>query len=185
MCNLINTHTHTNTHTCPYQGARHQTGEAKDLHSNESQHLSEGTEIARLRRRFSFILQQALSFRTRHHFCRQKVALASTRHLRSQGPAFVHAHCTEGVTGSEQREGANGFGGWVGVGGGNGGGNGGGGGGEDGDVNGDGDRNGEGTGTRVEASERTQNGSVDGSGDGSRDGAGTGTRTGVGTRGRA
>ena len=28
-------------------------------HSNESQHLAEGTEVARLRRRFSFVLQQA------------------------------------------------------------------------------------------------------------------------------
>ena len=41
-----------------------------ETHSNESQHLAEGTEVARLRRRFSFVLQQALSFRTRHHFCR-------------------------------------------------------------------------------------------------------------------
>ena len=41
-----------------------------ETHSNESQHLAEGTEVARLRRRFSFALQQALSFRTRHHFCR-------------------------------------------------------------------------------------------------------------------
>ena len=49
-----------------------------ETHSNESQHLVEGTEVARLRRRFSFGLQQALSFRTRHHICRQGVALAST-----------------------------------------------------------------------------------------------------------
>ena len=38
-----------------------------ETHSNESQHLTEGTKVARLRRRFSFVLQQALSFRTRHH----------------------------------------------------------------------------------------------------------------------
>ena len=50
-----------------------------ETYSNESQHLAEGTEVARLRRRFSFVLQQALSFRTRHHLCRQGVALASTR----------------------------------------------------------------------------------------------------------
>ena len=31
-----------------------------ETHSNESQHLAEGTEVARLRRRFSFVLQQAL-----------------------------------------------------------------------------------------------------------------------------
>ena len=62
-----------------------------NTHSNESQHLAEGTEVARLRRRFSFVLQQALSFRTRHHLCRQGEALASTRLLRSQGPASVQA----------------------------------------------------------------------------------------------
>ena len=61
-------------------------------YSNESQHLAEGTEVARLRRRFSFILQQALSFRTRHHLCRQGVALARTRRPHSQGPASVQAH---------------------------------------------------------------------------------------------
>ena len=49
-----------------------------ETHSNESQHLVEETEVARLRRRFSFGLQQALSFRTRRHLCRQGVALAST-----------------------------------------------------------------------------------------------------------
>ena len=31
-----------------------------ETHSNDSQHLAEGTEVARLRRRFSFVLQQAL-----------------------------------------------------------------------------------------------------------------------------
>ena len=51
-------------------------------HSNESQHLAEGTEVAHPWRRFSFVLQQALSFRTRHHRCRQGVALASTRQPR-------------------------------------------------------------------------------------------------------
>ena len=35
-----------------------------ETYSNESQHLAEATEVARLRRRFSFVLQQALSFRT-------------------------------------------------------------------------------------------------------------------------
>ena len=69
-----------------------------ETHFNESQHLAEGTEVARLRRRFSFVLQQAFSFRTRPYLCRQGVALASTRQLRSQGPVSVHAHRTEGVT---------------------------------------------------------------------------------------
>ena len=49
-----------------------------ETYSNESQHLAEGTEVARPRSRFSFVLQQALSFRTRHHLCRQGVALTST-----------------------------------------------------------------------------------------------------------
>ena len=125
-----------------------------ETHSNESQHLAEGTEVARLRRRFSFVLQQALSFRTRHHLCRQGVALASTRQLRSQGPASVQAHRTEGVTGSEGREGTNG--GWNGDGNGVGGGN--------GDVNGHGD--GAGTETGVEVNEGAQNGNGSGDGDG-------------------
>ena len=82
-----------------------------ETYSNDSQHLAEGTEVARLRRRFSFVLQQALSFRTRHHLCRQGVALASTRRPHSQGPASVQAHGTGGITGSEGQEGANGVGG--------------------------------------------------------------------------
>ena len=135
-----------------------------ETYSNESQHLAEGTEVARLRRRFSFDLQQTLSFRTRHHLCRQGVALASTRRPHSQGPASVQAHRTGGVTGSEGEEGANGVGGGIGVGGGN------------GDGNGDG----AGAGTGVEVNEGAQ----DGNGDGSGDGAGTGTGTGVGTRRR-
>ena len=67
-----------------------------ETYSNESQHLAEGTEVARLRPRFSFVLQQALSFRTRHHLCRQGVVLASTRQPHSQGPASVQAHRTGG-----------------------------------------------------------------------------------------
>ena len=102
-----------------------------ETYSNESQHLAEGTEVARLRRRFSFVLQQALSFRTRHHPCRQGVALASTRRPHSQGPASVQAHRTGRVTRSEGQEGANGVGGGMSVGGGNGDGN--------GDGHGDGD----------------------------------------------
>ena len=141
-------------------------------YSNEYQHLAEGTEVERLRRRFSFVLQQALSFRTRHHLCRQGVALASTRRPHSQGPVSVQAHRTGGVTGSEGQEGANGVGGGIGVGGGNGDGS--------GDVNGHGDGDGAGTGTGVEVNEGAQ----DGDGDGSGDVAGTGTGTGVGTRRR-
>ena len=137
-----------------------------ETYSNESQHLAEGTEVARLRRRFSFVLQQALSFRTRHHLCRQGVALASTRRPHSQGPASVQAHRTGGVTGFERQEAANGIGGGIGVGGENGDGN--------GDVNDHGDGDGAGAGTGVEVNEGAQ--------DGNGDRAGTGT--GVGTRRR-
>ena len=141
-----------------------------ETYSNDSQHLAEGTEVARLRRRFSFVLQQALSFRTRHHLCRQGVALASTRRSHSQGPASIQAHGTGGITGSEGQEGANGVGGRIEVGGGNGDGTG------DVDGQGDGDGAGAGAGTGVEANEGAQ--------DGSGDGAGTGTGTGVGIRRR-
>ena len=181
------THTHTHTHamsTCGDVGsdvhalikelAIRRVQHRSETYSNDSQHLAEGTEIARLRRRFSFVLQQALSFRTRHHLCRQEEALASTRRPHSQGPASVQAHRTGGVTGSEGQEGANGVGGGIGVGGGNGDGN--------GVVDGQGDGDGVGAGTGVEANEGAQDGNGDGSGDGSGDGAGTGT--GVGIRGR-
>ena len=140
--------------------------------SNGSQHLAEGTEVARLRRRFSFVLQQTLSFRKRHHLCRQGVALASTRRPHSQGPASIQAHRTGGVTGSEEQEGVNWVGGGIGVEVGNGDGN--------GDVDGHGDGDGAGTGTGVEVNKGAQGGNGDGSGDG----AGTGTGTGVGTRRR-
>ena len=143
-----------------------------ETHSNESQYLVEGTDVARLRRRFSLVLQQALSFRARHHLCRQGVALASTWQPRSQGAASVQAHRTGGVTGLEGQEGANGVGGGIGVGGGNGDGNGG--------VNGHGGGDGAGTGTGVEVNKGAQ----DGNGDESGDGAGTGTGTGVETRRR-
>ena len=69
-----------------------------ETHSNES---AEGTEVARRRRRFCFVSQQELLFRSRHHLCRQGVVLASTRQICSQGPVSVHAHRIEGVTRSE------------------------------------------------------------------------------------
>ena len=93
----------------------------------------------------------------------------------------VHAHRTEGVTGSEGREGANGVGVGIGVRGGNGDGN--------GDVNGDGDRAGTGTATGVEANKGTKDGSGDGRGDGRergwRPGDGNRMGTGAGTETRA
>ena len=151
-CTHTHTHTHTHTSTCGDVGsdvhalikelAIRRVQHRSETYSNESQHLAEGTEVARLRRQFSFVLQQALSFRTRHHLCRQGVALTSTRQPHSQGPASVQAHRTGGITGFEGQEGANGVGGGIGVGGGNGDGN--------GDVNGRGDGDGEGTGTERE-----------------------------------
>ena len=136
--------------------------------------MAEGTEVARLWRRFAFVLQQALSFRTRHHLCRQGVELESTQQPRSQGPASVQAHHTGEIIGSEGQEGANGVGGGIEVGSGNGHGSG------DVNVQGDGDEAGAGTGTGVEVNEGAQ----DGNGDGSVNGAGAGTGTGVGTRRR-
>ena len=141
-----------------------------ETHSNESQHLAEGTEVAHLRWRFAFVLQQALSFHPRHHLCRQGMALASTRQLRLQGPVSAHAHRTEGRGGVNGVGVELGVGGRIGVGGGNGDrnrvgcGN--------GYVSDHGDGGGAGAGTEVGASEGAQ----DGNGDGSGDGAGTGTR---------
>ena len=118
---------------------------------------------------------QALLFRTRHHLGRQGVAFVGTRHRGSKGLVPIHAHRIEGVTGSEGREGSNGVGSGIGIGGGNG----------DGDGvrggNGDGDGAETETGKRVEANEGAQHGNGDESGDG----AGTGTGTGMETRGRA
>ena len=145
-----------------------------ETYSNESQHLAEGTEVARFFGGDSllFYSRNSHSARTRHHICRQGVALASTRPSHSQGPASVQAHRTGGVIESEGQEGANGVGGGIRVGGGNGDGN--------GDVNGQGDGEGAGMGTGVEVNEGAQ----DGNGDGSGDGAGTETGTGVGTHRR-
>ena len=79
-----------------------------EVHSNESQDLAEELEGARFRRRFCFVLQQSLLFRTRHHLCRHGVTSAGPRQLRSQNPVIVQTKCTERVTRSEGREVANG-----------------------------------------------------------------------------
>ena len=113
-----------------------------ETHSNESQHLGEGTEVARLGQQFSFVLQQVLSFRTHHHLCREGVVVASTRQLRSQGRCQYKYIVPRGL-----RDPWDGKGG-VGVGGGSGDSNGVRGG--NGDVNGHGDGDGVGTGTGVE-----------------------------------
>ena len=69
-----------------------------------------GTEVALLIWLFSFVLQQALSFRTRYHLCRQEGTLTSGQLLSRQGPMPIPAHCTEERTKSEGREGATGDG---------------------------------------------------------------------------
>ena len=87
MCNLINTHTHmsicgevgSDVHGLIKELAIRRVEHRSETNSTESQNLAERTEVARLRRRFSFVLQQALTFRMRHHLRRQRVALASTR----------------------------------------------------------------------------------------------------------
>ena len=86
-----------------------------ETRSNESQHLEEGVEVARLWQRLSFVSQQALSSHTRHNLCRQGVALASTRQLYSQGPVSVYARRTEGLAGPEEQEGVNEVGDGIGV----------------------------------------------------------------------
>ena len=58
---------------------------------------------------------QALLFRKLHHLCRQEVALAGTRQLRSRGLVPGHAHHAEGLTGSGRREGSNKIGSGIGV----------------------------------------------------------------------
>ena len=82
VCNLINTHAHTHVgsdvHALIKELAIRRVQYRSETYSNESHHLAEGTEVARLRWRFSFVLQPALSFRTRHHLCKQGGVLAST-----------------------------------------------------------------------------------------------------------
>ena len=126
-----------------------------EIRYDESRHLAEGTEVAHLRRRF-FVSQEALLFGTRHHLCRQGVTLASRQQLRPQGPMPVQAHCTEGRTRSEGREGTNGDGNGV----------------KDRKENGEGDGDGDG--------DRGKDGNGNGDGDGC--GGGNGAETGTGTR---
>ena len=148
---------------------------------------------------------QALLFRTRHRLGRQRVALVDTRQLHSQGLVLVHAHRTEGVTGSERQGGSNGVG--IGVGGGNGDGNGVGGRGREWSGNGNGNgkggggerrsarwdrgrewrrergRGGDGDGMGMKTPGRTQDGNGDWSGDGNESnnsGDGNGDRNGNG-----
>ena len=64
-----------------------------------------------VRRMVEALLYQLVSrapTRSHTHICRQGAALAGTQQLRSQGPVPAHAHCAEGVSRLEGREGANG-----------------------------------------------------------------------------
>ena len=103
VCNLINTHTHICIHTHIHKRGRGWERRRERERDRRGRRRSE--EAHKNCRR-----DQALSFRMRHHLGRQGVALAGTRQLRSQGLVPVHAHRTEGVTGSEGREGPNGVG---------------------------------------------------------------------------
>ena len=62
MCNIINTHTRTHgdvgsdVHALIKELAIRRVQHRSEIYSNDSQHLAEGTEVARLRRRFYFVL---------------------------------------------------------------------------------------------------------------------------------
>ena len=120
-----------------------------ETHSNESQQLAEGTEVARLRRRFAFVLELALSFRTRHPSLQTGGGACEHPTPPFARPGVCTSASYRGVTGTEGQEGASGVGGGIGVGGGNGDGSGVEGG--NGDVNGNG--NGAEAGTGVEVNE--------------------------------
>ena len=130
-----------------------------ETHSNESQHLAEEAEVARLRRGDSLLFYSRDFHSARVTISADRGWPPSTRQLRSQGLVSIQAHRTGGVTGSGGREGANGVGGGIGVGGGN------------GDSNGnmishrDGDGAGTGTGAGVEMNKGAQDENGDGAGD--------------------
>ena len=113
--NRSHTYTHTelgpDVHALVKELAHRRVTYGSELHSEESWRLAEGTEVARLRRRFSFVLQQALSFRTRHHLCRQGVSLTSlncnnrTRvHERDRGTAVGNFDLQQQVASPIQEE---------------------------------------------------------------------------------
>ena len=98
---------------CPHQGFHHDTGRAQVVEALQQVPASgggNGSTVARLRQAFYFVLEQALSFCTRHHPCRRDGALAGTQRLRSLSPVPVHVHCIKGMTRSEGQEGATGDG---------------------------------------------------------------------------
>ena len=84
--------------SAPADGVEHRS----EIQSDETRDLAEGTEVeARLWRRFSFVLQQALSPRTRHrhhYLYRQRSDVCGIQQLGLQGSVPVQAHYTEGRT---------------------------------------------------------------------------------------
>ena len=86
-----------------------------EIHSKESPHLAEGMEVARLRQQFSICLTADPFISHALPSLQTGVALARTRQLRSQGPVSTRASY-RGVTRSEGRKRANGFGGGIGAG---------------------------------------------------------------------
>ena len=145
-----------------------------ETYSIESQHLAEGTEVARLRRRFSFcftagtLLPHASpSLQTGGGACEHPTApfarpgVGTSTSYRG-GNRIRGAGRSERGRGRDWSRGRNGDG--------------------NGDVDGQGGGDGAGAGTGVEANEGAQDGNGDGAGTGT--GTGTGMGTGVGTRKR-
>ena len=67
-----------------------------EIHSKESPHLAEGTEVGRLRQQFSMCLTADPFISHAPPSLQTGVALARTRQLRSEGPVSIHAHRIEG-----------------------------------------------------------------------------------------
>ena len=104
MCNLMHTHTHTPTHTNTNEiSSGIGNGDEDGSGDEDGNGIGEGgAGVEKHREPFkSCRRKQALSFRMRHHLCRQGVALAGTQQLCSQCPVSVHAHRTEVITESE------------------------------------------------------------------------------------
>ena len=163
-------HTHTvgsDVHALIKELAIRRVQHRSETYSNESQYLAEGTEVARLRRRFSFCFTAGIliphaspSLQTGGGACEHPTAPFARPGVCTTSASYP------GVTGSEGQERANR------VGGGNGDGN--------GDVNGHGDGSragtgmGAGTGTGVGTRRQIPDGNGDGNGDGSEDSSGDG-----------
>ena len=102
---IRNTHAHMGTGTGTSTGTRTGSSTRYAIYTHtwgrgrERGRIGEGGREAKKRKKphNSCRRDQALSFCTRHHLCRQGVALAGIRQLRSQGPVSAHAHRNEGI----------------------------------------------------------------------------------------